>query len=584
MRRFSRYLRPYWARGAEAAIAACLEVILSLPLPLLSIYIVDYVIGEGNTVALHVICMFLILLTPLGMVLSLVQEYTLKAFARRVMLDLRMALFRHLQKMPFPFLKRTQTGYLASRVSDDVGLLDSLLARTYISIVSSFVVLAFGVFIIFYMNWRLSLVSLAVLPFVVANDIVAGKKLRERNVALQEARAMAMSKTVESIEGFPVMRAFRREKFELRKIFRARRREIEAEVQVGVVECITNSVGGFLNSLGTILILWYGAYEIIKGHLTLGQYVAFSSFLRYLYGPARTLSKLYIDAQRGLAALERIFQIMDLKPQDSGPGRPVRFSEGRIDLCDVSFRYDSGPPVLNGVNCRIEPGETVALVGPSGAGKTTLVHLICGLLEPSEGRVLIDGYDLEEIDPKSLRDQISIVEQDVFLFQGSIADNIRYGKPDATEDEVAYAGRLANLEDFVSKLPDGYHTQLGQLARTISGGERQRIALARALIRNPKILILDEAMSALDAESESAVQEAIRRAMKGRTTILVAHRLSTVMVADRVFVLEGGRIVEEGDPRELVQNGTAFRKLFEKQLRKAERRVYGSQFLLEFDR
>ncbi|HID94652.1 MAG TPA: ABC transporter ATP-binding protein [Candidatus Latescibacteria bacterium] len=569
LHRLFHYLKPYWSKGALAAVAAGLGVILTLPLPLLSIYIIDYVIGEGNTAILHLICLSLVLLIPLGTLLNFVQEYSLKAFARRVMLDLRVALFQHLQSLPFSFIQRTQTGYLASRVSDDVGLLDILLARTYISLVSSVIVLIFGIFIIFYMDWRLSSVSLVILPFLAANDLIAGKKLRERNIALQEARAAALSKTVESIAGFFVMRAFRREKYELWKIFKFRRQEINAEIQVGVVRFITNSIAGFLNSFGMIIILWYGAYEIIKGRLTLGQYVAFNSFLGYLYGPTKTLSTLYIDAQKGLAALERIFQVMDLKPQtiDRPSSRSVQFSRGRIELRDVAFSYDSGPLILKGVNCRIEAGETVALVGASGVGKTTLVHLICRFLEPFQGQILIDGYNVRDIRSKTLRDQIAIVEQEIFLFSGSIADNIRYGKPDASEGEVARAGGMANLEEFVKRLPEGYETQLGQLAHTISGGERQRIALARALIRDPKILILDEAMSALDAEAEAAVQEAIRRAMRGRTTILVAHRLSTVMVADRVLVMADGRIVEEGNPQELIHNKDGkFYKLFDKQL------------------
>lgn len=569
LRRFFHYLKPYWPRGAVAAVAAGLVVILTLPLPLVSIYIIDYVIGEGNTAILHMICLCLVLLMPLSMVLSFVQEYSLKAFARRVMLDLRVALFRHLQRMPFSFLLRTQTGYLASRVSDDVGLLDALLARTYISLVSSVVVLVFGVSIIFYMDWRLSLVSLIILPFLALNDLIAGKRIRERNVALQEARAAALSKTVESIAGFFVMKAFGREKFELWKIFRFRRREIDAEIQVGIVELITNSVTGFLSALGMILILWYGAYEIIKGHLTLGQYVAFNSFLGYLYGPTKTLSRLYMDAQKALAALERVFQIMDLNPQvvDCSSGERVQISEGKILLRNVVFGYDSGSPVLKGIHCQIEPGETVALVGSSGAGKTTLIYLICRFFEPSGGQILIDGYDVRELCSKSLRDQISMVEQNVFLFQGSVADNIRYGKPGATKKEIVEAGRMANLDEFIQRLPQGYETQLGQMAHTISGGERQRIALARALVKNPKILILDEAMSALDTESEEAVQKAIRRAMRDRTTIVVAHRLSTVAVADRVLVMDDGKIVEEGAPKVLIQHGGIFCRLFGKQLR-----------------
>lgn len=570
LRRLSHYLRPYWSKGAVAAVAAGLGVILTLPLPLLSIYIIDYVIGEGNSSILHLICLSLILLIPLSMFLNFVQEYSLKAFARRVMLDLRVTLFRHLQRLPFSFLQRTQTGYIASRVSDDVGLLDVLLARTYISLITSIIVLVFGTFIIFYMDWRLSIVSLVILPFLTTNNLIAGKKLRERNVALQEARAAALSKTVESLGGFFVMRAFRREKFELWKIFRFRRQEINAEIQVGVVECITNSIAGFLNTFGMVIILWCGAYEIIKGRLSLGQYVAFNSFLGYLYGPTKTLSTLYIDAQKGLAALERIFQIMDLGPQaiDLPSSRRIRFSQGRIELHNVVFSYDSGPAVLKGINCQIEPGETVALVGTSGAGKTTLIYLIGRFFEPTQGQILVDGHNIREIHSQALRDQISIVEQDVFLFQGSIADNIRYGKPDATREEVAYVGRMANLEEFAMKLPGGYNTELGQLAHTISPGERQRIALARALIRNPKILILDEAMSALDTESEVAIQKAIRQAMRGRTTILVAHRLSTVMVADRVFVIVNGKIAEGGDPRQLIKNGGEFYRLFEKQLRR----------------
>jgi len=568
--RLLKFLRPYWKRGACGSIFAFLGVALMLPMPLLSIYVIDYVIPQRNLKALMFISTFLLLIVPLKIAIGIAQTYSFQSFNRRVMFDLRLALFRHLQRLSLPFLQGNQPGYLAFRISDDVSQLDSLFVETYARILAALLKLTFGAAIIFRMNWKLSLVSLAVMPFIWSNSFILGGKLRTLARELQEVRAVAMSKLVESIAGSFVTRAFRRERTELLKIARQRKREIYAELRLGIARTAFSSIEALVSSAGSVLILWYGASEIIHGDLSLGQYVAFNAFLGYVYGPLKSLSGIYVGMQRSLGALERVFGLLDVPPalEDSGNALslPPEGVKGRIALGRVSFAYPGGRPVLKGISFTVEPGEKVAVVGESGAGKSTLLGLICRFHDPTSGRIYLDGYDIRTISLRSLRDAISFVEQGAFLFEGSVHDNISFGKPGASRDEVIEAARIANCHEFIEKLPEGYDTDIRHLGGRLSYGERQRICLARAFIRNPRVLILDEAMSAVDSESERRIREAMVRAMEGRTAVFVSHRLSTVMAADRVIVLKDGALVEKGKPRELMGGGGYFGTLFRGQL------------------
>jgi len=567
--KFSRFLRPYWSRGFYASIAVGLGVLLTLPLPLLSIYIIDYVIVQRDLRILNIICLLLIALLLIRILLNFLQEYCFRSFGRRVVFDLRLALFRHLQRLSLPFLQGNQPSYLAFRISDDVKQLDSLLAETYVSILTNILTFAFGAAIIFRMNWRLSLVSLAIMPLLWANNLILGKRLRILAKKLQEIRAVVISKVTESIAASFIIRAFRREKSELLKISRYRHKEINTEVKIGIVNTVNNSVRIFLNSLGSIIILWYGAREIMHGNLSLGQYIAFNAFLAYLYGPLRSLSSIYGNLQRALGALERVFSILDMPAcvKDCNNSKDVKIINGSVEVNHLRFSYHDDCILLKDVSFSVKPGERIAVVGASGSGKTTLLNLICRFFDPWSGSIVIDGHDIKELTLKSLRDAISIVDQNAFLFEGSISDNIRFGRPKATYDEVVQAAKIANCHEFITRMPKGYETNVGQMARSLSNGERQRICLARAIIKDPRILILDEAMSAIDSESEYLIQTALDRAMKGRTTILVAHRLSTVMAADRVLVLHDGTIVEQGPPHDLIERDGYFSIIFDKQLK-----------------
>ncbi len=567
----SRFLKPYWKRGAYGSISAILGVMLMLPLPLLSIYVIDYIIPQKDLRALAFISSFLLLIIPLRIALNLAQTYSFQSFNRRVMFDLRIALFRHLQQLSLPFLQGNQPGYLAFRISDDVRHLDSLFAETYVKVLVDLLTLAFGAAVIFRMNWRLSLLSLSIMPFLWSNSFVLGGRLRALTRELQEVRAAVISRLVESIAGSLVTRAFRREKSELLKMIRGRREEIYIELRVGIAKTAFGSIEALVSSAGSVLILWYGASEIIHGNLSLGQYVAFNAFLGYVYGPLKSLAGIYFNVQRSLGALERVFGLLDMPPavKDCGNARPLGKIEGEMAFESVSFAYPGGRPVLKEVSFRIDRGERIAVVGESGAGKSTLLSLICRFHDPGSGSISLDGRDISEIPLRSLRDAISFVEQGVFLFEGSVCDNIRFGKPGASRDEVMEAARIANCHDFIKKLPEGYDTDIRRLGGRLSYGERQRICLARAFIRNPGILILDEAMSAIDSESESRIREAMVRVMEGRTAVFVSHRLSTVMTADRVVVLRCGTLIEKGEPRELVEREGYFHLLFGSQFKEA---------------
>jgi len=385
----------------------------------------------------------------------------------------------------------------------------------------------------------------------------------------------------ESLSGIQIVKAFLMELHESKRIARSMKLLIRARVR-NVLWAAASGVGaGFFVGIAGLVVVWYGGSEIIRGNLTIGQYVAFNSFLIYIFGPTQRLVNMNVRIQNSLAAVERVFEILDLKPEEeSRAGRgDLKDTKGKVEYCNVSFSYDSARLVLEDISLGVEPGNLVALVGRSGAGKTTLVNLIPRFYEPQSGRILIDGNDIQEIALRSLRKQIGIVSQETFLFSSSVKDNIRFGRPNATDEEVIRAAKSAHAHEFIVKLAQGYDTKVGERGGRLSGGERQRIAIARAILKEPPILILDEATSELDSKSENLIQEAMESLMRNRTTFVIAHRLSTILNADTIVVLDEGRIVEEGRHQELYHKGGAYKRLYDEQFAKVsvrENAAFGS--------
>ena len=551
-------LRPYWLRALEAACCTLFGTALALPMPLLSIYVIDQIVATRTIHSLHVLCAGLSVVTVAGLGLGFLQRYLLLVFSRRVFFDLEILLFKKVQTLPLRILNKFGSGYIATRISDDVRQLGSLMAGTYIELVSNLALLTAGVAIMILINSKLALVVLVVLPLFVFVNLRFAHLMRIRSEVVQEKKGLANEARFEAIEGAHVARAFGRGKIETKKILGEIKRELNASLERDVTVVASHALNSGLYSMGSLLLVWYGAYEITQQRLSVGQFIAFNTLLAYVYGPIAQFSSVYVTLGQGLGVLRRVIAFMDLDseptaglPADNLPCGPLYFE-------NVQFEYELGSPVLKSLNLRLEPGTITAIVGSTGSGKTTLINLILRFYEPKAGRVALDGVDIRDFDIRRFRQIVGLVSQNTLLFSGTIRDNIAYGLSGASTNEVWDAADAMNCTEFLTRFPLGLETRIGTGGVQLSGGQKQRVALARAVIRNPKILVLDEATSSLDQGSEKTVQDALKKAAQGRTTLLIDHHLPTIMMADHIAVLENGCIVEEGSLDVLLKRDTGY--------------------------
>jgi ATP-binding cassette subfamily B protein len=592
------YTRRYWFALAAGFISMVVGLGSSLVVPFIVRAVIDKAIARGDVRLLGAAAGGVVAVFVFRGLFAFGERYAMEYLAQRVIYDLRNALYGHLQRLSFSFYDHAVTGQLMSRVTSDVETLRRFLGFGLINLVSNVLTLSAVLVVLFSLHWRLALVSLVTAP--PAGVIVAtfSRRVRPKYLAIQQQLAAITARLQENLSGVRVVRAFAREEDEEERFDSENLGYLRRHLEAVRLWAFFFPLMNFITGAGTALLIWYGGREVILGRLSLGSLVAFNSFLLMLIMPLRMLGWIVNLSQRAQAAGQRIFEILDTEPEvkDLPGARPLGQVRGEVVFENVSFSYsrpaitwlarteedtggrrtcaDAGTlreaPVVHDIDLRVWPGETVALLGATGSGKSTLVSLIPRFYDPTSGRVLIDGTDVREVTLESLRRQIGVVLQDTFLFSASIRENIAYGRPEATLEEVRRAARAAEIDDFIMTLPQGYDTVVGERGVGLSGGQKQRVAIARALLMDPRILILDDSTSSVDTETEHAIQRALARLMKGRTTFVIAQRLTTLRQADRIVVLDKGRIVDEGGHDELLARSRIYREIYELQFRPQE--------------
>jgi ATP-binding cassette, subfamily B, bacterial MsbA len=564
-RRLLKYVGPYKWNLVFAAVLLVVSTALGLVWPQVVQRVID--VGLRDEGFLDVLILGLIVVLLVRAVIDGLRQFVMAYTGEKVIFDLRMAIVRHMQSLSLSFFNRRKTGELMSHVTSDATLVHGVITQTVIQVLGQVLTLAGGIAVIFFMNWRLALLTLVVAPPIGILGQRMGRRIRDISREAQDAQGEAVGVLQEAIAEVRVVQAFTREEYEAARFHEKLLFTFSKTIERARIAATMFPIIGFLGFFSSIVVLWYGGHEVARGEMTAGMLVAFLLYMNMVAGPVGMLAGQWTQVQQAFGAADRIFALLDTAPEiQDRPGTtslpPVR---GEIRFEDVGFRYGADGPdpmVLDGVTTTFAPSQTTALVGPSGAGKTTLVNLVGRFYDPVAGRIVVDGHDLRDVTIRSLREQIAVVPQEPILFADTIRENIRYGRLDATDAEIDEAARAANATEFIARLPNGLATIVGERGVRLSVGQRQRIAIARALLRDAPILLLDEATSSLDNESEYLVQQALDRLMRGRTTIVIAHRLSTVERADRILVLDRGRIVEEGTHGELLTLGGLYHRLY----------------------
>lgn len=565
-RRLLTYVAPYMPKLLVAMVFMVAVGLLQGAQAWLVKPVLDYIFIEKELVMLWVLPLTVVGLFIIKGIFDYEQTYIMANVGQNIICDLRNQIYRHLQRLSFSFFTRHPTGVLVSRITNDVTAIQGAVSEAVTGILKdSFTVLALTAVVI-YRDWKLAIVSLLLFPLAVIPIVKFGQRLRKLSASGQKAMGSLTSFLNETISGQRIVKIFRQEAYEGQRFFDENRRLFKIIMKAYRVRALSSPIVELLGALAMAALLYYGGLSVIKGVKTPGDFFSFLAALLMLYEPVKRLNKVNNVVQAGLAAAERTFQILDTVPEikDSPNAKELKPMTAGLEFKNVSFQYEERP-VLENISFKIRAGERLALVGLSGAGKTTITNLIPRFYDVIAGSICIDGMDIRDATLDSLRSQISIVTQDVILFNDAVRANIAYGDLDKSQAEIVEAAKAAYAHDFIMSLPEGYDTVIGEGGSKLSGGERQRIAIARALLKDSPILILDEATSSLDSKSEAEVQKALENLMKGRTTIVIAHRLSTVRNADRVLVLADGQIVEEGDHESLMARGGEYCRLYQMQ-------------------
>ncbi|HET9097250.1 MAG TPA: ABC transporter ATP-binding protein [Candidatus Baltobacteraceae bacterium] len=577
-RRIGALFAPYWRQQSVVLFCIIVSALIGLAPAYFVADIIDKAIAHGSfrEVAFDVGGMLAAALVT--MMLTVAQGYLNSIVGEGIMRDMRVSLVSHLHKMPLKFFTGTKTGEIMNRVSSDVDNIDNVVTGTLTTLLTNFVTIITTVAWMFVWNWRLALLSIAIVPLMVLPLAPVGRRMYEIRLKTRQQRDSIESITQEtlSISGITLIKSFAREAYEKARFYRAGTQLMDLEVHLAMVGRWFIAAITAMVIIGPAIVWLGGGWLALRHSIAVGVVVAFVQYIQQrLYGPAASLAGIQVQIVSALAVFERIFDYLDMTPEEYEPPSAVTLAEvhGDIRFESVTFGYSSERVVLDGVDMHVEPGQLAAFVGPSGGGKTTITQLVPRFYDPNSGRVLIDGHDVRTLTLESLRRDIGIVTQETYLFHDTVAANLRYAKPDASDQALHAAAQAANIHDFITSLPAGYETIVGERGHKLSGGERQRLAIARVLLKNPKILILDEATSALDSHNEAAIQAALVPLMRGRTSLVIAHRLSTILTADVIFVVDHGRIIERGTHAVLLARNGEYARLYRKQFRDESRTI-----------
>jgi ATP-binding cassette, subfamily B, bacterial len=576
-------LRPHWKTLAIAFVAVIGESLTDLLEPWPLKVVLDYVLnskqtpgwivsvsswlGEGKPALLNLAVIAILAIALAGAVSSYTENYLTTSVGQRVMHDLRRMLYHHIQRLSLAYHDQKQTGDLISRVTSDIDAIQSLISSVLLGMLANILTLIGMIGVMLYLNWKFTLIALSIAPLLFLVVFSFTRRIKQASRAVRKKEGALVSVLQEVLSSMLVVQAFTREDYEQRRFEKQSIESVEMALRARSLKARLPPLVELIVAVGTCLVVWYGARLVIGGQLSVGELVVFFLYLGKMYKPMRELSKMTDTISKAVVGFERIKEVLetDMIVRDRrGAHNAPRF-KGQIEFDHVSFEYDKKTPLLKDISLKIEPGQIAAIVGPTGAGKTTIVSLIPRFYDPISGRVKIDGSDVRDFRVKSLRQQISFVLQESLLFRATIWQNIAYGKPEATREEIMRAAELANAHEFIEKMPDGYDTMVGERGATLSGGQRQRIAIARAIIRNAPILVLDEPTSGLDPASEELVIDALNRLMEGKTSIVIAHRLTTIKRADIIFVINEGQLIESGTHDELIARGGLYSEFYELQ-------------------